>query len=116
MKIAILKERRPHETRVAATPETVKKLAALGAEVVIEAGAGTAAAYTDHAYEAVGATVVADAAAACAAADIVFKIQRPMEAADGIDEIAMLRSGQTLVAPLGALTSRSWWQRWRPGA
>ena len=106
MKIAILKERRPHETRVAATPETVKKLAALGAEVVIEAGAGTAAAYTDHAYEAAGATVVADAAAACAAADIVFKIQRPMEAADGIDEIAMLRSGQTLVAPLGALTNK----------
>ena len=40
MKIAILKERRPHETRVAATPETVKKLKALGAEeIVIEAGA-----------------------------------------------------------------------------
>ena len=39
MKIAILKERRPHETRVAATPETVKKLKALGAEeIVIEAG------------------------------------------------------------------------------
>ena len=47
MKIAILKERRPHETRVAATPETVKKLLALGAEeIVIEAGAGVAAAYT----------------------------------------------------------------------
>ena len=44
MKIAILKERRPHETRVAATPETVKKLKALGAEITIEAGAGTAAA------------------------------------------------------------------------
>ena len=43
MKIAILKERRPHETRVAATPETVKKLKALGAEeIVIEAGAGLA--------------------------------------------------------------------------
>ena len=43
MKIAIVKERRPHETRVAATPETVKKLKALGVEeVVIEAGAGTA--------------------------------------------------------------------------
>ena len=50
MKIAILKERRPHETRVAATPETVKKLMALGAEVTIEAGAGIAAAYTDQAY------------------------------------------------------------------
>ena len=51
MKIAIVKERRPHETRVAATPETVKKLKALGVEeIVIEAGAGTAASYTDQAY------------------------------------------------------------------
>ncbi len=74
MKIAIVKERRPHETRVAATPETVKKLKALGAEVTIEAGAGTAAAYTDEAYAEAGATVVPDAAAAFAAGDIVFKI------------------------------------------
>ena len=51
MKIAILKERRPHETRVAATPETVKKLKALGVEeIVIETGAGVVAAYTDEAY------------------------------------------------------------------
>ena len=57
MKIAILKERRPHETRVAATPESVKKLKALGAEdVVIEAGAGLAAAYTDEAYAEAGVT------------------------------------------------------------
>ena len=57
MKIAILKERRPHETRVAATPETVKKLKALGVEeIVIEAGAGAAAAYTDQAYSDAGAT------------------------------------------------------------
>jgi len=65
MKIAILKERRPHETRVAATPETVKKLKALGAEeIVIETGAGVAAAYTDQAYSDAGATIVPDAAAA----------------------------------------------------
>ena len=51
MKIAILKERRPHETRVAATPETVKKLKALGAEITIETGAGAAAAYTDQAID-----------------------------------------------------------------
>ena len=92
MKIAILKERRPHETRVAATPETVKKLKALGAEeIVIETGAGVAAAYTDEAYAEAGATIVPDAASAVAAADIVFKIQRPMSAAEGIDEIALLR-------------------------
>jgi NAD(P) transhydrogenase subunit alpha len=105
MKIAILKERRPHETRVAATPESVKKLKALGAEVTVEAGAGTAAAYTDQAYVEAGATVVPDASSAAAAGDIVFKIQRPMASAEGLDEIGLLRSGQTLMSPLGALTN-----------
>ena len=106
MKISIVKERRPHETRVAATPETVKKLKALGAEITIEAGAGTAAAYTDQAYADAGATIVPDAAAAFAAGDIVFKIQRPMSAAEGTDELALLRQGQTLMSPLGALINK----------
>ncbi len=106
MKIAILKERRPHETRVAATPETVKKLKALGAEVTIETGAGSAAAYTDQAYAEAGANIVPDAAAAAAAGDIVFKIQRPMSGMEGVDELGLLRQGQTLMAPLGALTNK----------
>jgi NAD(P) transhydrogenase subunit alpha len=106
MKIAIVKERRPHETRVAATPETVKKLKALGAEITIEAGAGTAASYTDQAYGEAGATIVADAASAIAAGDILFKIQRPMSAEEGLDELGLLRQGQTLMSPLGALTNR----------
>ncbi|MBU8876571.1 Re/Si-specific NAD(P)(+) transhydrogenase subunit alpha [Reyranella sp. MMS21-HV4-11] len=106
MKIAIVKERRPHETRVAATPETVKKLKALGAEITIETGAGVAAAYTDQAYGEAGATIVPDAASAIAAGDIVFKIQRPMSAEEGLDELGLLRQGQTLMAPLGALTNR----------
>ena len=56
-----------------------KKLKALGAtEILIEAGAGTAAAYTDQAYAEAGATVVPDAASATGPADIVFKVQRPM--------------------------------------
>jgi NAD(P) transhydrogenase subunit alpha len=105
MKIVILKERRPHETRVAATPETVKKLKALGAEVTVEAGAGSAAAFTDQAYIDAGATIVPDAAAATAAGDIVFKIQRPMSASEGLDEIGLLRAGQTLMSPIGALTN-----------
>ena len=107
MKIAILKERRPHETRVAATPETVRKLMALGAEITIEAGAGTAAAYTDQAYIDAGANIVPDAMSAVAASDIVFKIQRPMSADEGADELGLLRSGQVLMAPLGALSNRA---------
>jgi NAD(P) transhydrogenase subunit alpha len=106
MKIAILKERRLHESRVAATPETVKKLKALGADITIEAGAGTTAAYTDQAYTDAGANIVPDAGSASAAGDIIFKIQRPMSAAEGVDEIGLLRQGQTLMAPLGALTNR----------
>jgi len=106
MKIAILKERRPHEARVAATPETVKKLKALGAEITIETGAGTAAAYTDQAYIEAGANIVPDAAAAVAAAEVIFKVQRPMSAEEGVDELALLRSGQTLMSPLGALTNK----------
>jgi NAD(P) transhydrogenase subunit alpha len=107
MKIAIVKERRPHETRVAATPETVKKLRALGVEeIVIEAGAGTAASYTDQAYTDAGAMIVPDAASAVSAADILFKIQRPMSAAEGTDEIGLLRSGQVLMSPLSALIDR----------
>ncbi len=106
MKIAILKERRPHETRVAATPETVKKLKALGAEITVEAGAGVAAAYTDQAYLDAGANIVPDAASAAAAGDIIFKIQRPMSAEEGVDELALLRPGQTLMSPLGALTNK----------
>jgi len=106
MKIAILKERRPHETRVAATPETVKKLKALGAEVTVEAGAGNSAAYPDQAYIDAGANIVPDAAAASAAGDIVFKIQRPMSQTEGLDEIGLLRAGQTLMSPIGALTNQ----------
>lgn len=114
MKIAILKERRPHETRVAATPETVKKLKALGAEeIVIEAGAGVAAAYTDAAYAEAGATIVPDAASAAAAADIVFKIQRPMAAADGVDSRFAAPGPGADVASGRAHQCRIWCRRWR---
>ena len=50
MRLAVLKERRPAETRVAATPETVKKYKALGLTVAVEAGAGLAAGVTDAAF------------------------------------------------------------------
>lgn len=100
MKIGILKERRAHEKRCAATPETVKKFIGLGAEVVVESGAGVTAAIPDAAFEAAGARIVADAAAATAGADIVLKVQRPLTAAEGNDELALLSKGTTLVAIL----------------
>src|SRR5690606_21497948 len=87
MKISIPRERRAHERRVAATPETVKKFVALGIDVAVEAGAGEASRITDAAYEAAGAKIVGDLAQLLADADIVLKVQRPLLAGeDGPDE------------------------------
>jgi NAD(P) transhydrogenase subunit alpha len=100
MKIGILKERRAAEKRCAATPETVKKYIGLGAEVVVEAGAGISASIPDAAFEAAGAKIAPDAAATTAGADIVLKVQRPMSAAEGMDELSKLAKGTTLIAIL----------------
>ncbi len=101
MKIAVLKERRAHEMRVAATPDSVKKLIGMGAEVAIEAGAGAAADYPDAAYAQAGAAIAADAAAVCAGAVIVLKVQRPMaEAEGGADELAAMPRGANLIGLL----------------
>ena len=77
MRLAVLKERAGAETRVAATPDTVKKLVAMGLEVAIEAGAGISSAIRDDDYTAQGAHIVADAGAALAGADIVFAVGLP---------------------------------------
>lgn len=77
MKIAIVRERADGETRVAATPETVGKLVALGATVSIEAGAGALARFIDADYKAAGATLEASAAAAIKGADVVLTVRRP---------------------------------------
>lgn len=100
MRIAIPKERRAFETRVAATPETVKKLIALGYTVAVETGAGLTAAFTDDTYRTAGAEIVASPAALFANADIVLKVQRPMTGVDGIDELGMLKQGTKLIAML----------------
>ena len=76
MKIAVLKERAPGEARVAATPETVKKFTALGAQVAVEAGAGVGASIPDDQFAAAGATV-GDATATVKGADIVLGVQGP---------------------------------------
>ncbi|MET0245265.1 MAG: NAD(P) transhydrogenase subunit alpha [Sphingomonas sp.] len=76
MKIAVLKEVAAGERRVAATPETVKKFVALGAEVAVEAGAGVTASIDDAGYAAAGATV-GDRGAVLGGADIVLGVQGP---------------------------------------
>jgi NAD(P) transhydrogenase subunit alpha len=104
MKVAIVKERRPHERRVAATPDSVKSMVgAMGLEVAVEAGAGAEASFIDAAYTGAGATVVADAAAALDGADIVLKVQRPILGEDGIDELKQMKPGAALVGLLRPL-------------
>ncbi|OUS14549.1 NAD(P) transhydrogenase subunit alpha [Rhodospirillales bacterium 47_12_T64] len=78
MKIAIPKERRANETRVAASPETVKKLIALGCDVVVEKGAGSSASFTDEAFKAAGATIGKDAATTYKDAAVILKVQKPI--------------------------------------
>jgi H+-translocating NAD(P) transhydrogenase subunit alpha len=77
MKIAVLRERLAGENRVAATPETVGKLAGLGAAVAVETGAGSGSRITDEDYATAGASVVADAGSALAGAEIVLTVRRP---------------------------------------
>ena len=79
MKIAVPAEADKIETRVAATPETVKKFIGLGAEVAVEAGAGAGAQVTDAEFAAAGA-YIGDKAATLAEAEIVLKVRRPAEA------------------------------------
>ncbi len=77
MKVAIPAETDAGEPRVAATPETVKKMKALGVDVVIETGAGVKSGVLDADYEAMGATIAPTAAEAVREADVVLKVRRP---------------------------------------
>lgn len=96
MRIGIPAEIYPGETRVAATPETVKKLVAGGLhEVAVESGAGVAAAIRDADYESSGARVAASAADIYAQSDIILKVRRPEDS-----ELPALRPGTLLVGLL----------------
>jgi len=102
MKLAVPKEVRDGETRVAATPETVKKLKALGLTVAVEAGAGAGARIADADYEAAGAAIAPDARAALADADIVLKVRGP-----SAEEIPLLKKGAVLAALLSPHSERA---------
>lgn len=93
MRIAVLKESAPGETRVAATPDTVKKIIAAGHTVVVQAGAGVSASVTDEAFKAAGAEIAADGG--IGGADLVLKVRRPSDA-----EIGAMKAGAGLVALL----------------
>ena len=88
MQLVIPRETQPGENRVSATPETVKKLVRLGADVVIEAGAGTGAGISDADYEAAGARIGSDRSALLGSADMVLRLRKPDMA-----DIGQLKSG-----------------------
>ncbi len=95
MRVAIPAEISNAETRVAATPETVKKLISLGAQVTVQTGAGKASGLTDADFESAGATIAADAAATFADADLVLKVRRP-EAS----ELGLIKRGASVIATM----------------
>ena len=94
-RIAVTCERRKDETRVAATPETVRKLTGSGFTLVVEAGAGRGASIADADYAAAGAEIAPSLDAALKSADILFKVRGP-----DAEEVRGLKNGAILVGLL----------------
>jgi len=88
--IAVIRERRAGETRVAATPDTVRKFIAMGAEVLVETGAGAGASYPDAAYAEAGARVVGEV---LDRADVVLSVRGPEQG-----QASALKKGAAVVA------------------
>ena len=101
MQVGIIKERRPGESRVAITPDTVKKFLDLGLSVLIESKAGITAAITDKAYEDAGAKIVKTPVEALSQADIVLKVQKPIvpesKGKSELNEVALMKAGAVLI-------------------
>src|SRR5271156_3158379 len=97
MRLAVLKERRGSETRVAVTPDTVKRLIGLGLTVAVETGAGASAAMPDAELTAAGAEIGGDPAAPRAGGNLVFAVQAPLP-----EQRALIPRGALLVCIAGA--------------
>ena len=102
MKVAILKERDEGESRVAASPESVKKLMGIGLNVVVEPGAGARAHFSDDQYRGAGADVAAHADGALAEADVLLTVGRPSR-------------GERFAAAPGGVADRHACALWGPG-
>ena len=98
MQITVLRETEAGESRVALTPESVKKLVAMKADVAVESGAGADAGGSDADYEAAGATVSKDREALLASADVLAAVNRPPD-----DDVAKLKKGAVVIGFLRPL-------------
>ncbi len=105
MKLAVPKERLADELRVAVSPESIKKLTALGFDVVVESGAGEGASFSDDVLKEAGASVTSDAASAIQGADLVLKIRGPETEAG--DDLSQYSSNTILIASLSALGNKA---------
>ena len=99
MKVAVVKENAPGERRVALVPETVPKLMAAGAEVLVQSGAGEAAWFPDSTYAEAGAAIIT-AEELYAGADVILTVTRP-----GLKAVPRLRAGQAVFGMLSPLTN-----------
>jgi NAD(P) transhydrogenase subunit alpha len=97
MKVGVVKESAPEETRVAVVPDTARRLAGDGVEVLVERGAGESATFADADYEEAGARAVSGDEL-YAEADVVCRVRKPAP-----DEVARLREGQVLLGLLQPL-------------
>ncbi len=95
MRIAVPAETGPNETRVAATPDSIKRLIGLGAEVTVESGAGRRSGLSDAEYQSAGATIGKNAKETLKDADLVLKVRRPSEA-----ELKLIHKGAILIGIL----------------
>ncbi len=98
MQVAVLKETKDYEKRVALTPDVVKQLIKKGFEVLVEAGAGLQSSISDEDYTAAGATVVSDLASACKA-DVILKVN-----AFSVAEVSQMKEGAVCISFMYAYT------------
>jgi NAD(P) transhydrogenase subunit alpha len=100
VQLAVPTETRPGERRVALVPDVVKKLVAAGWQIAVQSGAGVAAAFSDQAYEAAGATIAPDAAAVHAGAGLIVRVNAPSAA-----DVALVPQGAVVLSFFGAKQS-----------
>ena len=106
MKIGIPKELRVGETRVATSPDMIKKLVGLGIEIMVESGAGTQAMLPDEVYKNAGALIGKDARETYKDADIILKVVRPMKGGQDPNELSMIEHGAVLIGLLEPLQNK----------
>jgi NAD(P) transhydrogenase subunit alpha len=100
MRIAVLKETKFKENRVAISPDVAKDMVNKGFQVMVEAGAGLGSYFSNEAYNAVGASVISDVASLYRDADIVLRVNAPLP-----EEIAMMKKGAVLISFMFAATN-----------